>query len=147
MIHVNAVQWEQAQDTLRDIRREVFVVEQQVPEEDEWDDLDQTAVHFLATDISNGLAVGTARFLPSGKITRMAVRQPYRHRRVGSQLLAAVLRYAADQGFDKVYLDAQISAIGFYERFGFVREGEIFLDAGIEHVRMTKTEPGKFDDC
>ncbi len=146
MIHVSSVPWEQAQDTLRDIRREVFVVEQQVPEEDEWDDLDQVAVHFLATDISNGLAVGTARFLPSGKITRMAVRQPYRHRGVGSRLLAAVLQYAANHGFDKVYLDAQISAIGFYERFGFVREGEIFLDAGIEHVRMTKTEPGKFDD-
>ncbi len=143
MIHVSTVQWEHAQDTLRDIRREVFVVEQQVPEDDEWDDQDQAAVHFLATDLSNGLAVGTARFLPSGKITRMAVRQPYRHRKVGSQLLAAVLRYAANHGFDKVYLDAQISAIGFYKRVGFVREGEIFLDAGIEHVRMTKTEPGK----
>lgn len=146
MIHVSTVQWARAQDILQDIRREVFVVEQQVPEEEEWDDHDQTAVHFLATDISNELAVGTARFLPSGKITRMAVRRPYRHRQVGSQLLAAVLRHAADHGFDKVYLDAQLNAAGFYERFGFVSEGEVFRDAGIEHVRMTKTEPGRFDD-
>lgn len=146
MIEIRLVDWESARDTLRSIRHEVFVVEQQVSEADEWDDLDETAVHFLAVDTSNSHAVGTARFLPSGKITRMAVLLPYRHRKAGSQLLAAVLRYAGNKGFQQVYLDAQTSAIGFYERFGFICEGEVFWDAGIPHVRMTKAEPGQFDD-
>ncbi|MCR6652337.1 MAG: GNAT family N-acetyltransferase [Cellvibrionaceae bacterium] len=146
MIQIDSVKWADAQAALKHIRREVFVVEQQVPEEDEWDDQDATAEHFLAVDTSSGQALGTARFLPSGKVTRMAVLQPHRSQKIGSQLLAAVLRHAARAGFQQVYLDAQISAIGFYEKFGFIREGEVFWDAGIEHVRMTKDEPGIFDD-
>lgn len=146
MIRIDSVKWADAQATLKHIRRAVFVIEQQVPEEDEWDDQDATAEHFLAVDTASGQALGTARFLTSGKITRMAVLQPHRGQKIGSQLLVAVLRHAACAGFQQVYLDAQISAIGFYEKFGFVRQGEVFWDAGIEHVRMTKDEPGQFDD-
>lgn len=138
MTQIRTVTWDEAQDDLRSIRHEVFVVEQQVPAEDEWDDRDYTATHFLATDPS-GKPIGTARFLSCGKLTRMAVRKPYRHRKVGSQILSAVLKHAANQGFQSIYLDAQIAALPFYEQFGFVCEGEIFQDAGIDHVRMSKT--------
>ena len=138
MIRVNIVNWDEAQTDLRHIRHEVFVVEQKVPETEEWDTLDNTAIHFLATDQS-GEPVATARFLPSGKITRMAVRKSHRNHQVGSKILTAVLKYAAKSGYTKVYLDAQISAVTFYEKFGFAREGEVFEDAGIDHLRMTKT--------
>lgn len=145
MIQVRTVSWEEAAADLRDIRREVFVLEQQVPEQDEWDSYDSIATHFIATD-SAGAVLGTARFLPRGKITRMAVRKLYRRHRVGSHILATVLRYAANNGFESVFLDAQISAAPFYERFGFVREGTVFQDAGIDHIRMLKTNPGSFDE-
>lgn len=140
MTRVRIVSWDQAQDDLRRIRREVFVVEQQVPEEDEWDSYDETATHFLAT-LPSGEAVGTARFLSSGKITRMAVCKPYRNRQVGSHILTAVLKHAAENGFQTVHLDAQIAAVPFYEKFGFVRAGEVFQDAGIDHMHMTRTAP------
>jgi predicted GNAT family N-acyltransferase len=146
VIRVERVDWANAQETLKNIRHDVFVLEQQVSAEDEWDGLDETAVHFLAVDELSGQAVGTARFLLSGKITRMAVRLPYRQRGVGSHLLTAVLRNAADCGFQRVYLDAQTSALGFYRKFGFIPEGDVFWDAGIEHIRMTKDDPGKLDD-
>lgn len=145
MIEIRTVSWELAHEELRSIRHEVFVLEQSVPAEDEWDDYDPTAIHFLATDPS-GHSIGTARFLPSGKITRMAVRKPFRHRQVGSQLLTAVLNYASHEGFQRVYLDAQVTATPFYERFGFAREGEIFQDAGIDHVRMSKAGLEKRDE-
>jgi predicted GNAT family N-acyltransferase len=145
VIQVRIVTWDQAHGDLRGIRHEVFVVEQQVPEADEWDSYDQAATHFLASERS-GKPVGTARLLPSGKITRMAVRRPYRNRKVGSQILAAVLNHAAGNGFQSIYLDAQIAAVPFYEKFGFAREGEVFEDAGIDHVRMTKNKPGAFDE-
>jgi predicted GNAT family N-acyltransferase len=135
---IRSVSWNQFQSDLRRIRHEVFVLEQQVPEAEEWDSYDEAATHFLATEPS-GEPVGTARFLSSGKITRMAVRKPHRNRKVGSQILAAVLQHAAENGFQKVYLDAQLAAVLFYERFGFVSEGEVFQDAGIDHVHMTRT--------
>lgn len=135
MIRVNIVTWDEAQDNLKSIRREVFVDEQKVPETEEWDSHDHTATHFLATG-SSGEPVATARFLPSGKITRMAVRKPHRHRQVGSKLLTEVLQYAAKSGFSEVYLDAQTSAVPFYEKFGFSCEGDVFQDAGIDHLRM-----------
>ncbi|HSX83974.1 MAG TPA: GNAT family N-acetyltransferase [Cellvibrio sp.] len=141
MILINIVSWDEAQSLLKLIRHEVFVVEQQVPAAEEWDSYDDTAVHFLATD-SSGEPVATARFLPSGKITRMAVRKPHRNRQVGSKILAEVLKYAAATGFSEVHLDAQITAVPFYEKFGFICEGEVFRDAGIDHLRMTRTGPG-----
>lgn len=132
--------WGQSCDELQRIRREVFIEEQGVPEKDEWDEYDPVATHFLAVDASTGGSVGTARLLPSGKITRMAIQRPHRRQKIGSQLLSAVCQYAKAQGFKTVYLDSQMAAAEFYELFGFVREGAVFQDAGIAHIRMTKTE-------
>lgn len=121
------------------IRRKVFVEEQNVPEEEEMDDLDAQAWHFLA--FVNGVAAGTARLVPTAgaaKIGRMAVLKEYRGRGVGTRLLEAAMHAAKELRLDPMVLNAQVSAIPFYERFGFVAEDVVFDDAGIPHRRMTR---------
>lgn len=131
------VTWNQAQDSLRRLRHTVFVVEQKVPKELEWDGLDESAAHALA-QAEDGRALGTGRLLDNGHIGRMAVLAEYRGRGIGSEILGCLLRGATDRGLNKVFLNAQVSALGFYERHGFIVEGEEFLDAGIVHKRMSK---------
>lgn len=134
-------------DNLRDradaafVRRTVFIKEQQVPEALEWDGLDAGAFHLVARDDA-GRPVGSARMLPDGHIGRMAVLKPWRGRKVGTALLRRMLEEAARRAFPRVYLDAQVHAIGFYEGLGFVAEGEEFMDAGIPHRRMVRQMAG-----
>lgn len=121
------------------IRRKVFCEEQNVPEEEELDDRDTEAWHFLA--FVDGVPAGTARLVPTAgaaKIGRMAVRKEYRGRGVGTRLLEAAMHAAAELKLHPMVLDAQVSAIPFYERLGFVAEGVVFDDAGIPHRRMTR---------
>lgn len=132
---IKRVSWGEARKELEYIRREVFVLEQKVPEEDEWDDRDLGAIHFLA--ITDGEPVGTARLLPEGKITRMAVLRGHRRRGIGAALLREVLALASQLGLTQVFLDAQIAALGFYRKYGFTPVGHEFLDAGIQHQQMT----------
>jgi predicted GNAT family N-acyltransferase len=121
------------------IRMEVFVDEQRVPPHEELDDFDEVAVHLLA--LVDGEPVGTARLLfgEEGltRIGRMAVRQPHRGQGVGAAMLNRLLGMARGSGARSVILDAQLHAIPFYERFGFIAEGDIFTEAGIEHRVMT----------
>jgi predicted GNAT family N-acyltransferase len=122
-------------DALRYVRESVFVHEQQVPLELEWDGQDATALHLLAF-AADGHAIGSARLLPNGHIGRMAVLREWRRRGVGARLLRAVLELAAQRGIQRTFLNAQTSAVAFYQRFGFISEGEVFIDAGIPHQRM-----------
>lgn len=140
---VSVVDFARHEAEIRAIRHEVFVVGQDVPEEEEWDGLDEvpSTTHLLAL-AADGTAVGTARLLPGGKIGRMAVRAPHRGRGVGSALLLALVELARSQGEPRCHLGAQLQAIPFYERHGFVAEGAVFLDAGIEHREMTLSLPG-----
>ncbi|HRO28364.1 MAG TPA: GNAT family N-acetyltransferase [Luteimonas sp.] len=117
------------------MREIVFVQEQQVPPELEIDDLDPRCRHVLARDEA-GLAIGTARLSPEGKIGRMAVLRDQRGRGVGSALLHALLRLAREDGLDRVHLHAQADAIAFYRDHGFTPVGERFMEAGIEHQAM-----------
>lgn len=137
---VAQVTWSEAQTDLANIRREVFIREQQVPEEMEWDRHDPEATHFLAYDDER--AVGTVRLLADGKITRMAVLKSHRQRGLGAALLRATLALAQQRGKTQVYLEAQITAKGFYQKFGFSSAGEVFLDAGIPHQHMILTLGG-----
>lgn len=127
--------WSRDREALRAIRECVFVREQSVPAELEWDGEDQGAIHFLAVD-ANGLAIGTARLLPSGQIGRMAVLPQWRRRGVGSALLQAALAVASEPGQPAPFLNAQTAVIDFYQRHGFVPEGGEFMEAGIPHRRM-----------
>ncbi len=133
------VTWQASEPQLRPIRTEVFIHEQSVPEELEWDGEDAHAIHALATDIS-GNPIGTARLLLHGELAhigRMAVLPAWRGQGVGASLLQCLLDEARRRGANSVFLNAQTYAVPFYERFGFVREGGEFLDAGIPHYRMT----------
>lgn len=122
------------------IRREVFVHEQQVPEEEEMDDLDEVAVHVLAT--VDGEPVGTGRLLVEeggpARIGRMAVLQPRRGQGVGSAILLRLMEAARQRGARKARLAAQLHALLFYERFGFVAHGDVFEEAGIQHRWMDR---------
>lgn len=134
---VRTVAWSEAGERLNAVRREVFIEEQQVPEDLERDGLDPACVHALAEDEA-GNPIGTGRLLPDGHIGRMAVLKPWRGRSVGAALLLHLLQCARERGMTNVVLNAQISAVGFYERYGFTAEGETFTDAGIPHVRMVR---------
>lgn len=123
------------------VRETVFVAEQGVPAEMEYDRWDPNSLHALARGPA-GEAVGTGRLLPDGHIGRMAVLQGWRNRGVGTMLLLHLMDAARRRGIERLALNAQLSAEAFYRRFGYAREGAEFMDAGIPHVRMTRTLPG-----
>jgi predicted GNAT family N-acyltransferase len=134
---VRRADWDGDREQLRHIREVVFVLEQRVPAELEWDGLDQTCLHVVA-ESSDRTPIGTGRLLPNGHIGRMAVLEAWRRRGVGSAILTELLRLAREQAMTQVVLNAQTHALGFYQRHGFVAEGGVFLDAGIEHRRMRR---------
>ncbi len=134
---VKTADWNTDSAALRKIREEVFVEEQAVPIELEWDDEDASATHFLAIAPA-GQTVGCARLLTSGQIGRMAVLKPFRGQHVGEQLLKAAIAAAKIQNFSQVWLHAQVHALPFYEKYGFIAEGDIFDDAGIPHRHMRR---------
>lgn len=117
------------------LRLAVFVEEQHVPEHEEWDGNDEQALHVLARDAA-GVAIGTGRLLPDGRIGRMAVAKEWRARGVGAALLRELIRQAHERGHREAVLSSQAHAIPFYERFGFVAEGDEYDDAGIPHRTM-----------
>lgn len=135
--HIEHADWGRAGDreALSGIRLEVFVREQAVPESLERDELDPVSFHLLARS-EGGEPIGCARLTPQGKIGRMAVRLPWRGQGVGLGLLRALVARARSQAWTGVVLDAQLSAVTFYEREGFVAHGDTFEDAGIVHRPM-----------
>lgn len=134
-IEVRMGDWASMQTAARAVRDEVFIVEQQIPVELEWDEMDGLCMHAVAFDQA-GQAIGTGRLLPDGHIGRMAVLRRARGQGVGGLLLAALMSGARQRGDREVLLSAQVHAEPFYQRHGFLPEGEHYLDAGIEHVTM-----------
>jgi len=126
---------------LRAVRETVFVQEQQVPIEEEWDALDPDCVHVIAR-AQDGTPIGTGRLTPEHKIGRMAVLREWRGRGVGDALLLALIEQAHQRGWREVALNAQVSAIAFYLRHGFQPVGERFWEAGIEHQAMRRALTG-----
>lgn len=137
----------QTKDTMSDIyldalriRNHVFVEEQQVPLSLEIDEKEAYSVHFVLYVDDHPQA--TVRLLPLDethvKVQRMAVEKAARGNKYGQQLLAAAEEFAQKQGFTQITLGAQLTAQSFYEKSGYVAKGPVFLDAGIEHVEMTK---------
>ena len=122
---------------LRAVRETVFVQEQQVPIEEEWDALDPDCVHVIAR-AQDGTPIGTGRLTPEHKIGRMAVLREWRGRGVGDALLLTLIEQAHQRGWREVALNAQVSAIAFYLRHGFQPVGERFWEAGIEHQAMRR---------
>ena len=136
--------WKQNHQALRKIRTRVFIEEQQVPAELEWDEFDEQSIHFLALD--DNKAIATARLKPDGQIGRMAVIKEYRNKGIGKKLLSTVLLQAKNDGYNMVYLHAQNKAINFYKKFNFITNGSEFIDAGIMHKAMYKLINNKTKD-
>jgi predicted GNAT family N-acyltransferase len=132
---ITRAQWPRDETDLRVVRTAVFIDEQNVAPELEWDGRDAHCLHVIARD-ANGTPVGTGRLLPEGKIGRMAVLHTARGHGVGAAILAELLNAAREGGFEEIELSAQMHALGFYARAGFVAEGGQYMDAGIPHRTM-----------
>jgi YbgC/YbaW family acyl-CoA thioester hydrolase len=131
--------WEALKDLAAPLRTEVFVEEQEIPQDLEWDEHDVTALHALVVN-KLGQPVATGRLLqPQPKIAqigRMAVSKPLRGGSLGRMVMDAFIEAARKRGDHEVILHAQCSAEGFYRRMGFKAHGEVFQDAGIDHIEM-----------
>lgn len=145
--HVEVADWsrDDQRTALLDLRGTVFIQEQGVPEPRERDGLDVDCWHVLARD-ETGVPIGCGRLTPQHKIGRMAVLPEWRGRGVGVALLRELVARARAHGWPEVALDAQVSAIGFYEREGFIAYGDEFEDAGLAHRAMRLELPMSIDD-
>lgn len=127
-------------EAARSVRRQVFIEEQGVPEAEEWDTADAAAVHFALR--SDGTVMGTARLIEEDggwwRVGRVAVLPAARGRGGGRRLMETAVAFARARGARGIVLDAQVPVIPFYERLGFVAEGEPFMEAGIPHRRMSR---------
>lgn len=132
---IRIVNWKDEAPILRIIRTAVFIHEQKIPEDLEWDEFDLISMHVLGLN-SDGQPVGTARLLPDGHIGRMAVLKDWRGKGLGSAMLLRMLDELDSRHTQKATLNAQTNAIKFYEKFGFRVSGEEFIEAGIPHVKM-----------
>ena len=135
---IREIDWATGKEALGAVRFKVFVEEQHVPEDEEWDAQDATSRHVLAA-APDGTPIGTGRLLRDGHIGRMAVLKEWRGRGVGSALMARLLLLAREARHEVVRLHAQTHALGFYEKLGFVAEGEEFMEANIPHFVMTRS--------
>lgn len=141
MVEVRLGSWAELGPQARALRTEVFVDEQKIPATLEWDAADEDAVHAVVFN-RLGMALATGRLLSHApgvaRIGRMASVQALRGGGVGRSVLDALMNAAAQRSDDTVLLHAQVSAVGFYRRAGFVEHGPEFDDAGIAHVEMTR---------
>ncbi len=134
MIRVEQVEWAAKQTLICPIRDAVFIQEQNVAVELEWDGLDAQCIQLLL--LNGDEAIGTARMTINGKIGRMAVLREHRGCGGGKLLLSKMIRIAREAPLTDVVLDAQVRAISFYQPFGFEVVSGLFMDAGIEHRKM-----------
>lgn len=133
---------ESDQEAIRAIREQVYIIEQSVPEELEWDGLDEDCLHLLATHPQHG-AIATARLhydnnTGHGHIGRMSVLKDWRQQGIGRSMLDMLIEHADMQQISQLELNAQTHAIDFYLKAGFTVYGEEFQDAGIPHYSMRR---------
>ena len=124
-------------DDICAIRYEVFVDEQNVPEELEIDGLDGEAKHVLT--FVDEVPIGTGRILSDGHVGRVAVLKNFRGLGIGKSIMKELIKCAQDLSLEKVWLSSQWHAHSFYLDLGFVCVGEIYKEAGIDHIKMFRT--------
>jgi predicted GNAT family N-acyltransferase len=121
------------------VRTIVFVEEQKVPIEEEIDDHDETAIHFVGYKDNIPIAASRLRFVEEyGKLERICVLKEYRGKSFGKELILAMENIIREKGFNKAKLNAQTHAENFYKKLGYITVSGEFLDAGIPHVTMIK---------
>jgi predicted GNAT family N-acyltransferase len=135
---VRAADWNLDAAAIAAVRRSVFIDEQGVPEDLEWESIDPQCHWFVAITPEQHV-IGIVRLTDAGRIGRMAILMDWRRSGVGRALLMAVLQAVRRLGFEQVHLSAQTHALPFYAAHGFIAEGPEYLDAGIPHRSMTLT--------
>ncbi|PST95100.1 GNAT family N-acetyltransferase [Photobacterium iliopiscarium] len=135
MVDVNIVAFDEAnKESIRLVREQVFIQEQHIDPEIEFDGLDTQAVHVLV--VGGEQPLGTGRILANGHIGRIAIMQAARGQGLGVKVVRALVEYAKQQGYPKVDLGAQTHAVDFYRKLGFTPYGDEFMEANIPHQAM-----------
>ncbi len=123
------------------LREEVFIKEQNVPAEIELDCEDENATHIIARD--GDTTIGCARIIFSeheAHIGRFAVKKAWRGKGIGANVFRFITEYCESRGCTRIWFNAQLHAVGFYEKLGYKKKGKIFIEAGIEHIEMEKVK-------
>ncbi|WP_305370966.1 GNAT family N-acetyltransferase [Photobacterium leiognathi] len=135
MVEIKIVAFDDAhRGLIRTVRELVFIQEQQIDPEIEFDGLDSEAVHVLVMDGEQPL--GTGRILADGHIGRIAIMKAARGQGLGAKVVQALVEYAQQQGYPRVDLGAQTHAVDFYRKLGFMSYGDEFMEANIPHQAM-----------
>ncbi|WP_417537073.1 GNAT family N-acetyltransferase [Marinomonas sp.] len=129
--------WNSSKDQLSFVRKQVFILELGIPAEEEWDDQDEDAVHFVSFG-TTAVPTGTCRLSEDGQISKLAVLPAYRHQGYGEMLLIRAIKVAREMGIRKVFLNALVDVQTFYEKQNFHTDGKVFLGAGKLHIRMER---------
>lgn len=127
--------WQSLQREAKYVREQVFIIEQQISADEEWDVLDEQSIHFVLFEQDQPIA--TARLLPDHHIGRVAVLKSHRGQGLGAHLMQQVMQYAQAEQRPFLALSAQVYATAFYEQLGFQVKGEEYLDCGIPHIMMS----------
>ncbi|WP_312100730.1 GNAT family N-acetyltransferase [Acinetobacter venetianus] len=134
MFSVKQGSWDQLQQDAKLIRELVFISEQNIPEQDEWDDQDAISQHFVVYDRNQPIA--TARLLVNNSVGRVAVLKTYRGQGIGRLIMLQIIAYAQAQKRPSLQLSSQVHAISFYEKLGFSIQGDEYDECGIPHIEM-----------
>lgn len=139
MINVVIAKSEGHYEDALSVRRDVFIIEQQIAPEEEIDELEDTAVHFIAYESKIPVGAGRMRIInQKGKAERICVLSTHRQKHVGQAVMAAIEDYARQHGLTSMVLNAQITAVPFYKKLNYRITSEEFMDAGIPHYEMQK---------
>ena len=134
MFRVQSGHWDKLEQDAKFIRKQVFIIEQNIPEEEEWDDQDMISDHFVVYDQDQPIA--TARLLQNNSVGRVAVLKAYRGQGIGRMIMLEIIRQAHQQDRKFLQLSSQVHAISFYEKLGFSIQGDAFDECGIPHIKM-----------
>jgi len=134
MFRVQSGHWDKLEQDAKFIRKQVFIIEQNIPEEEEWDDQDMISDHFVVYDQDQPIA--TARLLQNNSVGRVAVLKTYRGQGIGRMIMLEIIRQAHQQDRKFLHLSSQVHAISFYEKLGFSIQGDAYDECGIPHIKM-----------
>lgn len=134
MYRVQRGHWDKLEQDAKFIRKQVFIIEQNIPEEEEWDDQDMISDHFVVYDQDQPIA--TARLLQNNSVGRVAVLKAYRGQGIGRMIMLEIIRQAHQQDRKFLHLSSQVHAISFYEKLGFSIQGDAYDECGIPHIKM-----------
>lgn len=134
MFRVQSGHWDKLEQDAKFIRKQVFIIEQNIPEEEEWDDQDMISDHFVVYDQDQPIA--TARLLQNNSVGRVAVLKAYRGQGIGRMIMLEIIQLAHQQDRTFLQLSSQVHAISFYEKLGFSIQGDAYDECGIPHIKM-----------